>query len=103
MHPDAAYVGPERLETLPRGALRSFPPVCPDFVIELLSESDSPANAAEKMRDWIANGAQLGWLIDPYARQVTVYRPGQAPESVRALEIAGDSPVEGFVLDLARV
>ncbi len=55
------------------------------------------------MNDWIANGAQLGWLIDPYERQVLVYRTDHAAEVVTGNQIAGDGPVEGFVLDLARV
>jgi Uma2 family endonuclease len=67
------------LKKLPKGGLRSFPPVCPDFVIELLSESDTLEGLKSKMADWILNGALLGWLIDPHERQVFVYRPGQGP------------------------
>ncbi len=55
------------------------------------------------MDDWIANGAQLAWLIDPYERRVLVYRPGRAVETITGNEIAGEGPVEGFVLDLGRV
>lgn len=66
LSPDASYVSAGRLKGLPKGALRGFPPLCPDVVIELLSESDTLERTGEKMQDWIANGAQLGWLIDPY-------------------------------------
>ena len=55
------------------------------------------------MDDWIANGAQLAWLIDPYERRVHVYRPGRAVEAITRNEITGEGPVEGFVLDLDRV
>jgi Uma2 family endonuclease len=55
------------------------------------------------MMDWMANGAQLGWLIDPYERQVFVYRPGKTAECVKGTKLAGEGPVEGFVLNLARV
>jgi Uma2 family endonuclease len=103
LSPDASYLSEERLRALPRGALRSFPRVCPDFVIELLSESDSPAALRAKMADWIANGALLGWMIDPYKREVWVFRPEMEPERVTAKKLAGEGPVEGFQLDLGRV
>lgn len=103
LSPDASYVSEERLRTLPKGGLRGFPRVCPDFVIELVSESDPLQKVKEKMNDWIANGAQLAWLIDPYQRQVHVYRPGRAAEIVAGDRIAGEGPVTGLVLDLARV
>lgn len=103
LNPDAAYLSEERLRALPKGALRSFPRVCPDFVIELLSESDSLAAMRAKMEDWIANGARLAWLIDPYRREAWVYRPGMEPERAAGETLAGEEPVEGFELNLARV
>jgi Uma2 family endonuclease len=103
LSPDASYLSVERLKPLPKGALRSFPKVCPDFVIELLSESDTLEATQSKMLDWMANGAQLGWLIDPYERQVFIYRPGKTSERVKGVQVAGEGPVEGFVLNLARV
>lgn len=103
LSPDASYLSEERLKKLPKGALRSFPRVCPEFVIELLSESDALEDLQAKMVDWITNGAQLGWLIDPYKQQVFVYREGRAPEHFAGNEIAGDGPAVGFVLNLARV
>jgi Uma2 family endonuclease len=103
LSPDASFVSQERLSTLPKGGLRGFPHVCPDFVIELISESDRIESVKEKMNDWIANGAQLAWMIDPYAKHVFVYRPGRETEMVAAEHIAGEGPVEGLVLDLTRV
>jgi Uma2 family endonuclease len=103
LSPDASYISEERLRKLPKGGLRGFPRVCPDFVIELFSESDSLSELNAKMSDWITNGAQLGWLIDPYKRQVSVYRPGRSVEQLAGDRIVGEGPVEGFVLDLARV
>lgn len=103
LSPDASYLSEERLRALPKGELRGFPRVCPDFVIELLSESDSVPAMRAKMGDWIANGARLGWLIDPYKHEAWVYRPGTEPEHVASKKLAGDGPVEGFELNLARV
>lgn len=103
LSPDASYLSEERLKKLPKGGLRSFPRVCPDFVIELFSESDNLQELKSKLADWIANGAQLAWLIDPYGRQVFVYRPGQEPERVTGREVTGEGPVKGFDLNLARV
>lgn len=103
LSPDASYVSAERLQGLPKGALRGFPQICPDFVIELRSESDSLEDLKNKMDDWIANGADLAWLVDPYDRQIVVYRPGRVPEVIAGNEIAGEGLVEGFVLDLGRV
>jgi Uma2 family endonuclease len=72
-------------------------------VSELHSESDALQELSDKMNDCIANGAQLGWLIDPYERQVLVYRPNRSAEVVAGDLIAGDGPVQGFLLDLTRV
>ena len=103
LSPDASYVSEERLHSLPKGALRGFPHICPDFVIELRSETDALQDLKDKMNDWIANGAQLGWLIDPYERQVLICHTDQATEVVTGNHVAGHGPVGGFVLDLARV
>lgn len=103
LSPDAAYLSEERLRQLPKGALRGFPQVCPDFVIELLSDSDSLAKTRAKMEDWIANGVLLGWLIDPYRRDAWVYRPGSEPRRVATDSLAGEGPAEGFQLNLSRV
>jgi len=76
---------------------------CPAFVIELLSSFDRLAKGQAKTRNWIANGATLAWLIDPYQRQVTVESPQQDPQNVSGESIRGTGPVEGFTLNRAKI
>jgi Uma2 family endonuclease len=97
--PDAAWLTKEREEALTPEQLDSFPPVCPDFVIEVRSKSDARAALEAKMQLWLDNGAQLAWLIDPIDANVTIYRPAKTPEIlVRPEVVGGDAPVTGFVL-----
>ena len=102
LSPDASYVTAERLKNLTKQDRRGFPHVCPDFVIELLSETDRPAQTKQKMERWIENGAQLGWLIDPSRKIVHVYRPGSTT-TVEGATIDGEGPVVGFTLQLADI
>ncbi|MBV8673284.1 MAG: Uma2 family endonuclease [Acidobacteriaceae bacterium] len=97
---DAAYITAEQMRGLSRAQRAGFVHRTPAFVIELLSPSDSVPATKEKMEVWIANGAQLGWLIDPRKRQVHIYEPGKTPRVERDKTVAGSGPVEGFVLDL---
>jgi len=102
--PDAAWVATARLAALPPGAEEGFVPLCPDFVVELRSPSDRIGEVRTKMREYVANGALLGWLIDPIERTVEVYRPGRAVERVRGVDaLAGDPELRGFVLRLEDV
>lgn len=78
--PDVAWVRRDRLTPLPPERLERFLPLCPDFVIELKSPSDSLVIVQDKMREYLANGAQLGWLIEPALRRVHVYRPDGSVE-----------------------
>jgi Uma2 family endonuclease len=103
LNPDAAYATAEQLQGLSREQLVRFPRLTPAFVIELRSESDKLSAVEEKMQAWIANGAELAWLIDPNAKQVHVYQRGAAARIEAAGRIAGSGPVEGFVLDLEEV
>jgi Uma2 family endonuclease len=103
LNPDAAYVTAKQLEGVTREQMARFLRLTAAFIIELRSESDRLPPVAEKMDAWIANGVQLGWLIDPYARQVHVYQPGVAARVESENRIAGSGPVEGFVLDLEEV
>jgi Uma2 family endonuclease len=100
LSPDASYVLPNKLKGLTKVELTGFPRLCPDFVIELLSISDSLPKAKEKMERWIENGATLGWLIDPYKKKVYVYVPGSETAIESGKTVRGQGPVEGFTLDL---
>jgi Uma2 family endonuclease len=102
--PDAAWVRLSRLATLTPAEKRGFLPLCPDFVIELRSPTDRLAQLEAKMAEYLANGAELGWLIDPDSRTVQVYRPGRDVERLAGMsEMAGAPELPGFVLDLAKV
>jgi Uma2 family endonuclease len=102
--PDAAWVRRSRLAALTREEKEKFLPLCPDFVVELRSPSDSLSMLRDKMQEYMANGAQLGWLIDPIARCVHVYRPQQQPEILESpTTIPGDPILPGFVLDLQKI
>jgi Uma2 family endonuclease len=79
--PDLAWVKKERWEALTDRERQRFSPLCPDFVVELRSPSDSLKRLRKKMEEYVANGAQLGWLIDPFERKVYVYRPQARPKS----------------------
>lgn len=102
--PDAAWVKRSRWEALTEEERAEFPPLCPDFVIELRSRWDALDTLKEKMEEYRANGAQLGWLIDPLEKAVYVYRPS---EEVRHLDnpetVSGDPVLPGFVLDVQRL
>jgi len=79
-------------------------PLCPQFVIELLSPTDRLKKADAKMQEWLANGVELGWLIDPRSQSVTIYRPHQDPEVRTGVDsIHGEGPIAGFTLNLAPV
>ncbi len=100
LNPDASYVLPHKLEGLTKDDLTGFPRLCPDFVVELLSISDSISKAQQKMERWIENGATLGWLIDPYEKKVYVFEAGAKTADVTGNALPGRGPVEGFTLDL---
>lgn len=99
--PDAAWVKLSRLAALTQQQKQRFAPLCPDFVAELRSPSDSLRALQAKMEEYIANGAQLGWLIDYQNRRVYVYRPQMPVERLEnPAELSGDPVLPGFVLDL---
>ncbi|MBM3993049.1 MAG: Uma2 family endonuclease [Planctomycetes bacterium] len=102
--PDAAWLSPDQLATLTPEQRKKFLPLCPYFLIEVKSPSDSLKKLQEKMEEYLANGCQLGWLIVPETRQVHVYRTGQSPvvlDSPRT--VSGEPEMPGFVLDLEPV
>jgi Uma2 family endonuclease len=101
--PDAAWVSKERWARLTETEKEQFPPICPDFVIELLSVSDEITNVQNKMREWIANGCRLAWLINPYENKTYIYKHGEKTEIVESFEgtISGGDVLKGFVFDLS--
>ena len=103
--PDAAWVLQARWDALSTEEKKKFPPLCPDFVIELLSESDPLKQTQDKMQEWLDNGCRLGWLLDPTRKQVFVYRPGKAPEHLAGFkqQLSGEDVLPGFVLDLKQL
>jgi Uma2 family endonuclease len=103
LNPDAAYATAQQLQGLTRDDHAHFLHLAPAFVIELRSQSDRFANLAAKMDAWIANGVQIGWLIDPSSKQVHIYEPGATPRVEVGSAVAGSGPIEGFVLDLEEV
>jgi len=102
--PDAAWVERSRLAPLTPEQKRKFLPLCPDFVIELRSPTDQLEDLQAKMEEYLANGMRLGWLIDPEARCVHVYRPGAAVMTVEnAQQLSGEPELPGFVLELGEI
>ncbi|MEO6394272.1 MAG: Uma2 family endonuclease [Pyrinomonadaceae bacterium] len=102
--PDLSWILTDRWNALSAAAQNKFPRICPDFLIELRSETDRLPVVKSKMEEYIENGAQLGWLIDPIDRRVYVYRQGQEVEILDDPQtVSGDPVLNGFVLDLAAV
>ena len=102
--PDASWVLRSRLAKLTPEQKEQFPPLCPDFVVELRSPSDRLPRVQAKMREWLDNGAKLGWLIDPKTRSVYIYRPGQTTERlVNPHRVEGERPIDSFVLEMADI
>lgn len=99
--PDAAWVSYERWNALTEAEQESVVPLCPDFVLELRSASDSLRYLQAKMQEYISNGAQLGLLIDPKSKQVHVYRPEEPVEALDNPEtVSGDPVLPGFALSM---
>jgi Uma2 family endonuclease len=99
--PDLCWIRKERWEALTEREQERFSPVCPDFVVELRSPSDSLKRLQKKMEEYIENGAQLGWLIDPLKKKVHVYRPRIAAEILDDPQtVSGEPVLPGFTLDV---
>ncbi len=99
--PDAAWIRLERWNALSEEDQEKFPPICPDFVIELMSPSDSLSATQAKMREYQDNGARLGWLLNRKDRQVEIYRLNQVVEVLQSPDtLSGEDVLPGFVLNL---
>ena len=102
--PDVAWVRRVRLARIAPEDRRGFLPLCPDFVVELLSPSDSRPAVERKMEEYRENGARLGWLLDPDHRSVTIYRAGCGAERrQRPDSVTGEEVLPGFVLSLSAI
>jgi Uma2 family endonuclease len=102
--PDVAWIQKSRWEAIPLEQRKKFAPICPDFVVELRSETDDLTMLQNKMEEYISNGARLGWLIDPLERQVYVYQPDVVMQQFdQPATLSGDPTLLGFVLDLNKI
>jgi Uma2 family endonuclease len=99
--PDGAYATAEQIKGLSAKDREHFGYFCPVFVIELMSATDRLPEAKQTMAEWMANGAQLGWLIDPKERNVWIYAAGKNTRLESSDRVEGSGPVKGFVLKLA--
>jgi Uma2 family endonuclease len=99
--PDVAWVERSRWDALTPEQKRRFPPICPDFVLELLSPTDNLSTTQTKMQEYLNSGARLGWLLNPEDKQIEIYRPGQPVEVFQApATLSGESVLPDFTLNL---
>ena len=102
--PDAAWIAKSRWNAFTLEQRLRFLPICPDFVIELRSPSDPLSAIQEKMEEYIANGARLGWLLDPINNCAVIYRHSQLPERIDGPGIlSGDPVLRGFEFDFREI
>ncbi|MGH9949359.1 MAG: Uma2 family endonuclease [Pyrinomonadaceae bacterium] len=101
---DGSWTLKDRVEQFSSEERKKFLRLCPDFIIELRSQSDIVKELLEKMDEWIENGVRLAWLIDPYRKQVHIYRPDRDPEILDDPKIvSGEDVLSGFELDLTEI
>jgi len=102
--PDVSWVEKSRWDALTKEQKEKFIPLCPDFVIEILSPNDSLKKTQKKMQEYIENGCCLGWLINRKKQEVEIYRPGQDVEVLTFPQtISGENVLPGFVLNIQRI
>jgi Uma2 family endonuclease len=99
--PDAAWINKTRWEQIDLELRKKFAPICPDFIVELRSETDNLQVLQQKMTEYIENGTKLSWLIDPQQQKVYIYRPNSPVEElVKPSILSGEDVLSGFVLEL---
>ncbi len=105
LSPDASWVSSEKWESLSEGDQNRFAPLCPEFVIEIMSKTDHLEELQKKMKIWIANGANLAWLLDPSKKITHIYRSDGSVEKITGFdkEIKGEGLLDGFILDLSLI
>lgn len=102
--PDVAWIKQERWDALTPEQREKFPPIAPDFVLELMSPSDDLKKVQEKMQEYMENQIKLAWLIDRKNRRVEIYRLGREVEVLQSpKELSGEDVLPGFVLNLESV
>lgn len=102
--PDASWVKMKRWNSLTEEEQERFAPLCPDFVVELMSPSDTLEKTRVKMKEYMENGASLGWLINRKQKQIEIYRPNQEVEVLESPQtVSGEDVLPGFVLDLEEI
>ena len=100
--PDVSWISNERWNALSEKDQDKFAKICPDFVIELMSDTDEKYTLPAKMEKYLQNGLRLGWVIDPFAQQTTIYRPDTEPEIRPFADIlTGETVLSGFELRLS--
>ncbi len=104
LSPGGSWISESRWAALSHAERKGYPPLCPDFLIEVRSQSDSRRSVLDKMQLWMDNGAKVAWLIDPVEASVTMYREDRAVERlVRPSIVEGDGLASGFVLRTSRL
>ena len=102
--PDASWVSIKRWEALTPEERKKFLPLCPDFAMELVSETDDVEETREKMQEYVSNGLRLGWLINPKIRQVEIYRQNREVEVLDSpATLSGEDVLSAFILDLQAI
>ncbi len=103
--PDVSFIEIDRWKAIPLLKRKKFAPICPDFVVELRSESDNLNKLKEKMTEWMANGCRLAWLIDPLEEKAYIYRPNKEIEEISSFneKLSGENVLPGFELDLSEL
>lgn len=102
--PDVSWVEKSRWDALTKEQKEKFIPLCPDFVIDILSPNDSLKKTQNKMQEYIENGCRLGWLINQKKQEVEIYRLGQDVEVLKFPQtISGENILPGFILNIQRI
>ena len=101
--PDASWIEQSRWDALSAEEQEIFPPLCPDFIAELMSKTDSLKLAQAKMDEWMENGCRLGWLFRPKTEEAFIYRPNQPVAHMKGYDqaLSGEDVLEHFTFDLA--
>ena len=103
--PDVSWIKQERWNSISREQKEKFAPICPDFIVEIRSKSDGLKYLKDKMKEYMNNGARLGWLIDRFGGKVYIYNTDKpvVVHDTLYVKLSGESVLPGFILDLGLV